>query len=90
MDCKFEVKEGKMYITTDDYWYVIDTVTHSCTAISVDEVIAAQEKKVELTLPYKAYLLLFLPQGETSLLNGHVTKKEKTLDVYQYPFYLKI
>tara|TARA_Y100001938_G_scaffold128710_1_gene182788 strand:- start:33165 stop:33317 length:153 start_codon:yes stop_codon:yes gene_type:complete len=47
MDCKFEVKEGKMYITTDDYWYVIDTVTHSCTAISVDEVIAAQEKKVE-------------------------------------------
>ena len=47
MDCKFEVKEGKMYITTDDYWYVIDTVTHSCTAISVDEVIAAQVKKVE-------------------------------------------
>ena len=71
MDCKFEVKEGKMYITTDDYWYVIDTVTHSCTAISVDEVIAAQEKKVEEDEQYNK-------QELDRLLLKYVHGKEET------------
>ncbi len=44
MDCKLEVNGDKIYITTEDYWYVIDTTTHSCTPISVDEVKQEAEK----------------------------------------------
>ena len=43
MDCKFEVKGDKIYVTTEEYWYIIDTLTHSCTAISVDEVLKEQQ-----------------------------------------------